>query len=58
MENLSEFKADVDMKRCQKCGNNCLLTINTFQDGRKFISGNRCEKVAGIESKDKDIQNL
>lgn len=58
MENLSEFKADVDMKRCQKCGNNCLLTINTFQDGRKFISGNRCEKGAGIESKDKDIPNL
>ena len=58
MENLSEFKADVDMKRCQKCGNNCLLTINTFHDGRQFISGNRCEKGVGIESKNKDIPNL
>lgn len=57
-DKLGEFNAQVDMKRCQKCGNNCLLTINTFHDGRKFISGNRCEKGAGMESKNKDIPNL
>lgn len=58
MENLGEFNTQVDMKRCGKCGNNCLLTINTFNDGRKFISGNRCEKGVGLESKNEDIPNL
>lgn len=58
MENLGEFNTQVDMKKCGKCGNNCLLTINTFNDGRKFISGNRCEKGVGLESKNEDIPNL
>lgn len=58
IDNLNQFKTDVDMRRCKKCGNNCLLTINTFNDGRKFISGNRCEKGVGIVSKSGDIPNL
>ena len=30
--------------RCGGCENNCMLTVNTFDDGGRFISGNRCEK--------------
>ena len=30
--------------RCGGCENNCMLTVNTFDDGSRFISGNRCEK--------------
>ena len=30
--------------RCGGCENNCLLTVNTFSGGRKYITGNRCEK--------------
>ena len=37
---------NTDMKRCGLCANNCLLTINNFNDGREFISGNRCERGA------------
>ena len=33
--------------RCKGCENKCRLTISHFGDGRKFISGNRCEKGAG-----------
>lgn len=29
---------------CKRCSNNCLLTINTFNNGHRFITGNRCEK--------------
>ena len=58
LDNLSQFKTDVDMRRCEKCGNNCLLAINTFNDGRKFISGNRCEKGVGIVSKSEEVPNL
>ena len=30
--------------RCGGCENNCLLTVSTFSDGGRYISGNRCEK--------------
>ncbi|MDW8801253.1 acyl-CoA dehydratase activase-related protein [Clostridium sp. A1-XYC3] len=57
-DELDKFTTEVDMKRCGKCANNCLLTINTFSDGRAFISGNRCERGTGLEKADVDIPNL
>lgn len=58
-EVLEGFSIEVDMGRCGLCSNNCLLTINRFRDGREFISGNRCERGAGIEKKKtEDIPNL
>ncbi|KAH0785891.1 2-hydroxyacyl-CoA dehydratase [Histomonas meleagridis] len=50
LEKLEKFKVSLELKRCGGCMNNCLLTINTFNDGdkdRKFVTGNRCEK--GLE---------
>ena len=44
--------------RCKGCENKCLLTINTFENGKKFISGNRCEKGAGDSSEVKDLPNI
>lgn len=44
---LNEFKVKKVNARCGKCGNNCLLTISEFNDGKKYITGNRCEKGAG-----------
>lgn len=32
---------------CKQCTNRCNLTINEFPGGRKFISGNRCERGLG-----------
>ena len=52
LEELENFKVSLDLKRCGKCQNNCLLTINTFSTGtenRTFITGNRCEKGAELE---------
>ena len=34
--------------RCTGCGNNCLLSIVDFGDGRHFISGNRCERAYSV----------
>ncbi len=34
---------------CRGCTNHCHLTVNTFGDGRKFISGNQCERALGIK---------
>ncbi len=33
--------------RCGGCENNCLLTVNTFSEGKRYITGNRCEKKIG-----------
>ncbi|QZY55839.1 2-hydroxyacyl-CoA dehydratase [Crassaminicella profunda] len=55
---LETFKTETSMKRCGLCGNNCLITINHFSDGREYISGNRCERGAGIEKEENLIPNL
>jgi len=41
---LDEFTHDVRSITCKGCSNACRLTVNTFNDGRKFIGGNRCER--------------
>lgn len=46
------------MTRCRKCTNNCLLTINNFGGGRRFITGNRCEKGLGLAKPKEDVPNL
>lgn len=43
-EGLSNFKHEITMTTCNGCNNHCKLTINTFDNGRRFISGNRCDK--------------
>ena len=55
---LQSFKTDTATRYCSKCGNNCLLTVNLFPDGREFITGNRCEKGAGLERTNTSIPNL
>ena len=46
------------LTRCGGCTNNCLLTINNFTGGRRFISGNRCERPLGKAHKTEDVPNL
>jgi len=48
-EDLKTCDMHTDTRRCGLCGNNCLLTVNNFFDGKRFITGNRCERGAGIE---------
>ena len=36
---------------CGGCENNCMLTVNTFAGGGRYITGNRCEKkIGGVKS--------
>lgn len=57
-DQLENFDTEVNMRRCGLCGNNCLLTINKFSDGKEFISGNRCERPLGLSRKKENIPNL
>ncbi|HNX64018.1 MAG TPA: acyl-CoA dehydratase activase [Oscillospiraceae bacterium] len=45
---LESFSYTSKGTTCKGCGSNCNLTVITFGDKRKLISGNRCEKGAGI----------
>ena len=55
---LDKLEINITHIRCQGCENHCLLTINKFSNGAKYISGNRCEKGAGIVDKTLDRPNL
>lgn len=50
--------------RCKACSNHCLLTVNDFgldeKTGkhRRFITGNRCEKGAGVLNGENELPNL
>lgn len=58
LNNLDSFNSDSSMKRCELCGNKCLMTINRFSDGREFVSGNRCERGLGLVRKENEVPNL
>lgn len=49
-EQLEDFTYSAKQRTCGGCTAHCNLTVISFGDGRKFISGNRCEKGAGIAS--------
>lgn len=58
VSDLDDFNTEITMRRCGLCGNNCLLTINTFNKGEQFISGNRCERPLGLSKKEESLPNL
>ncbi len=43
-DEIKAFKHETRNFNCGLCPNHCLLTVNTFGNNNKFISGNKCEK--------------
>ena len=41
---LDAFRQETRSETCQRCGNHCQLTVNTFSDGETLVSGNRCDR--------------
>lgn len=56
-EALEEFSYTSTSAQCGGCGANCNLTIIKFNDGHRFVSGNRCEKGAGMKV-DTRLENM
>ena len=46
-DKLKAFPIHQKTAVCKGCTNHCTLTVNTFADGKKYISGNRCDKGLG-----------
>ena len=57
-EQIDNLQVKQTKAHCGRCSNNCLLTINNFGNGRKFITGNRCEKGAGRKKAKATAPNL
>lgn len=58
LDELDKLQIKVTHTRCNNCENHCKLTINKFSNGQIHVSGNRCEKGAGIVTKSKKLPNL
>ena len=57
-EDICALQFETSMAKCKGCTNNCRLTINKFSGGRKFISGNRCERGIGGQKNANHVPNL
>ena len=57
-EQMESLEYSTSMTKCHGCTNNCRLTINKFSGGRRYISGNRCERGLGKEKKKNPAPNL
>jgi predicted CoA-substrate-specific enzyme activase len=55
---LQDFTIKHTMLRCNACSNSCAMTLNRFGDGRKFITGNRCERGIGKTGSNQSLPNL
>ncbi|HBB71586.1 MAG TPA: 2-hydroxyglutaryl-CoA dehydratase [Ruminococcus sp.] len=56
-EELENFSYTSRSAKCGGCTANCQLNIISFGKGRRFISGNRCEKGSG-QAKKNNVPNL
>lgn len=58
INDLDSLDIKITHTRCNSCENHCKLTINKFNTGKSYISGNRCEKGSGIISNNIKLPNL
>ena len=54
-EKLKDFSYKSLSTNCRACTSNCNINIITFGDGRKFVSGNKCERGAGLKPAADDL---
>ena len=47
LSGLADLTWDTRTAHCGGCENRCMLTVNTFPGGRRYVTGNRCEKGLG-----------
>ena len=57
-DEIDNLQIKITHTRCNNCENHCKLTINKFSNGQIHVSGNRCEKGAGIITKGRKLPNL
>lgn len=58
-EELEAFTYTQKNAQCNRCSNHCKLSINIFNNGKRYVTGNRCERGAGVDvSNDSKLPNM
>ena len=57
-EALDNLTMTTERDVCKLCQNHCKLTITTFADGARYVTGNRCERGGDAKRKRSDRPNL
>lgn len=58
-DELDKFTYKTISTNCRQCTNQCALSVNVFSNGKRYITGNRCERGAGIVRHEEDhLPNL
>ena len=58
LEEIANLTYATKTTHCSGCSNNCMLTVNRFPNGKRHITGNRCEKGIGGETGIQKGENL
>lgn len=54
-EALKDFSYVSKSTNCHGCTSNCNVNIITFADGSRYVSGNKCERGAGLKPASSDL---
>lgn len=57
-ETLENFYVKTKATTCGGCTNRCRLTVNEFSDGKRYISGNNCDRPTGKVSQYGDYPDV
>ena len=57
-QELDDLSMTTERDVCKLCQNHCKLTITTFHDGSRYVTGNRCERGGDAKRKRSDRPNL
>ncbi len=52
---LKNFTYTAQSVNCNGCTSHCNVNILTFSDGRRFLSGNKCERGAGLKPPERPL---
>ncbi|OZG65359.1 2-hydroxyglutaryl-CoA dehydratase [Bifidobacterium hapali] len=57
-DELDNMSMTTERDVCKLCQNHCKLTITTFADGSRYVTGNRCERGGDAKKQRSDRPNL
>ena len=57
-DQLDQLSMTTERDVCNLCQNKCKLTITTFQDGSRYVTGNRCERGGDKNKKRSPLPNM
>ncbi len=58
VDEIERLEVETSQITCQLCQNHCRCTVSVFNDGQRYVSGNRCERGGDATKAKSDLPNL